>query len=184
MSKVKTTKDNTLKLKDTKTQNHEEAKQIFDEFINLHTWETTIVTRELARKFGDNFLVWAMYDGPGKKAYVVCDWYIKMGMSRDDFYRLLNTFPEFKAKYELGKQVIGSRRIQGAMGCEDFKPLNEKIVSYSQYQYDPDWKEADAYHDERKRKLAEEERKTGGKFTIEMMPCKDCPEVPPCKEEE
>jgi hypothetical protein len=180
----KQTNDNIIKEeKPTKTGNLEERKQIFDEFINLHTWETTIVTSELARKFGENFLEWAMYDGPGKKAYVTCDWYIKMGMSRRDFYRLLDTFPEFKEKYELGKIAIGSRRLQGAMGCEEFKPLNEKMVTYSQYQYDPDWKEADIYHDERKRKLAEEERKTGGTFIIEMNKGKDCENVPVCEEE-
>jgi hypothetical protein len=151
---------------------------IFHEFLNVKTWEHTIVTESVAKQWAIDFLDYATNDEPSKKAYNVCDFYIKRGIPRDAFMKAVDIFPELKAAYQVGLEAIGSRRSKGSMYCEGFKPLNDRVVNFTQYQYDPSWKEAEEYHDERKRKQIEDDNKTGGKEYIILKPGEDCPEVP------
>lgn len=151
---------------------------VFHEFLNVKTWEHTIVTENVAKQWAIDFLDYATNDEPSKRAYNVCDFYIKRGIPRDAFMKAVDIFPKLKAAYQVGLEAIGSRRSKGAMCCEDSKPLNALVVNFTQYQYDPTWKEAEEYQDERKRKQAEEENKNTGTKYILVERGIDCPEVP------
>jgi hypothetical protein len=103
----------------------------------------------------------------------------RKGVSYEVSKTLCGIYEELFDAEVIAKDIIGDKRLN--KGLE--KEWDSGMVMFVQHQYHPDWKEANEYHDERKKAIAKEEGVNGNKEYIVLEKCVDCKEVPTKKEE-
>jgi hypothetical protein len=150
---MKKTPQRNTKISDRTKSNHRSEVQIFDQYKDINTHQVVITTIEWAIRLGEELKAYADLSSSSR----VAPFHLKKGISHINWRRLCKVYQELADALEIALDVIGERRNKGAMGWEGHTKLDANTVNFVQHLYHPDWKEANAYHDERKKDIAKEE---------------------------
>ena len=93
---------------------------------------------------------------------IIQKFYIEKGITRKTFSRWRERFPQLDDAFKYAKNVIAIRREESILKKDD-----PRFVQYTLPMYSEDWKELDAYHDERAARRSNKE--SDGNVTIKVV---------------
>lgn len=144
--------------KKTVTRTYESYKYL-DQYQDLLTLKLVPVSQKFLDRLGIDLIKWARgngHAGPIKMS----GFFIERGISLTTCHRWMEKHPSFKEQYDLAKQIIGNRREEAAF----WRKADAGIFLKSAANYDPEWKEIEAWRS----RVAKHETETENHFTIIM----------------
>lgn len=103
-----------------------------DIYPDLWSMESRGASQEFVDRLGQDLLAWAKE----KDSLLLNDFFTERFISAPNYKRWADRDPMFKARLEMAKLMIGSRREKGALQ----RKFDASVVLRSACLYDPDWK--------------------------------------------
>lgn len=152
---------------------NEPYKTVFEEYLDLFTFEKRPVTKEFKNMFFEKFLRWARED---EEALKPSQFWNKEGVFQKDVYKWRDSDEKYAHIYATILQILGNRR--ELLGLK--RKMDPGMVMFTMPHYDKDWKELVEW----RTKIKQENGEKSDKIEVYIDNFPQTPVVPPKKEKE
>lgn len=155
-----------LKTTDSEPLELKRPYKLIDEYYSFITFKREPLSDRGLDRLCDELLDWAKN---GEHCCRIMEFRILKGIGIEKWEEWLVKFPSLAQAEKEARQILGIQRYKKASNRE----TSEGIFKFLQYRYDDEWKKADEYHNEQKRKLLEKTNTEPTTIIVKLIDHKD-----------